>query len=149
MYNRDYRDIAGGAMIAMIGIVASYMAITGMNIGNLGRIGPGMFPVIIGVLLTIIGIFILVPGFVRSGGVIHLNIRPLLFVTASMILFGLTIEPLGIVPSVIIVVVVASLADPKSTALGVAINAAVLAALAVVIFKMGFGIAVPVISLPW
>ncbi|AJE46724.1 tripartite tricarboxylate transporter TctB family protein [Celeribacter indicus] len=149
MHNRDYRDIAGGALILVVGLIAAYMAFSGMKIGDLRRIGPGMFPAITGILLALLGIAILVPALSRSGARVRVQLRPILAVSAAIVLFCLTIETMGIVPAVVLLTVVSALADSRSRPLTTALNAAALALIATVIFKFGFSLSVPILSLPW
>lgn len=149
MYNRDYRDMIGGALIFAVGFIAAYIALTNMSMGDLHRIGPGMFPAMIGVLLALFGIAIFVPALSRKGSELPIRLRPTLAVSAAIGIFCITIKPLGIIPSVVILTVVCALGDAKSTPLATAINAVVLSLIASAIFNFGFNISAPIISLPW
>lgn len=149
MYNRDYRDIIGGALISATGLAAAYIAVTDMDVGDLGRIGPGMFPAIVGVLLVLFGVGILVPALPRTGHEIHVKFRPLIAISASILVFCLMIERLGILPSIMLMTIVASRADRNASPRTVAITGIVLVALAILIFKLGLGLSTPIISLPW
>jgi len=51
------KDFFGGALMVLIG-VATIVGGTRYSIGSLNRMGPGFFPVAIGVLLTLVGLAI-------------------------------------------------------------------------------------------
>jgi hypothetical protein len=53
-YNRDYY---GGALMVLIGLAAAYMGL-GYDVGTLSDMGPGYFPVVVGLVLAAMGILI-------------------------------------------------------------------------------------------
>lgn len=71
-------------------------------------------------------------------------LRPLVFVTIGLIVFGLTIERLGLVVSILLLMVVGSLATRDLKIAETAITAVVLIAVSVIIFIFGLGLTIPV-----
>ncbi|HUY03715.1 MAG TPA: tripartite tricarboxylate transporter TctB family protein, partial [Rhodocyclaceae bacterium] len=59
MINKHNRDYYGGGLMLVIGVAA---AVQGMRyqVGTLSRMGPGFFPMALGVILALIGVTILV-----------------------------------------------------------------------------------------
>ncbi|MDB5821838.1 MAG: tripartite tricarboxylate transporter TctB family protein [Herminiimonas sp.] len=53
-YNRDYY---GGALMFLLGTGAVYKGLS-YNVGTLSRMGPGYFPVAVGVVLALMGVLI-------------------------------------------------------------------------------------------
>ncbi|ABL71304.1 tripartite tricarboxylate transporter TctB family protein [Paracoccus denitrificans] len=149
MQNRDFQDIAGGAILLMIGGYAALHSLAELSTGTVGRMGPGMFPTIIGVFIAVMGLLIMVPAFFRSGQPISFDLRSTAMILLSILVFGLMIRPFGLVPAVIAQTVVASLADGKRSWREIAMLCLLLCTLATLIFKLGFGLQVPIANWPW
>jgi hypothetical protein len=149
MYARDYRDIIGGGVLICAGAFVAAYATTQLEVGSLARMGPGLFPAALGVLLCGFGVIIAVPALFRQGTPISLDVRPLVFVLASILVFGLTIRRFGVAPAVVVMTLVATLADQRVSWLGAIVLAVVLAGLAVLIFNVGLDIPVAPIIWEW
>lgn len=147
MYRRDYRDIFGGAVLLLGGSFVVLYTTTQFQIGSLGRMGPGLFPAALGVLLCFFGIALVVPALFRQGSRQSIEFRPLFFVLASILVFGLTIRRFGIAPAVVMLTLVASLADRRQSWPRTLVLAATLAALSVLIFNIGLDI--PIDAFRW
>nr|WP_236589506.1 tripartite tricarboxylate transporter TctB family protein [Ramlibacter aurantiacus] len=74
---------------------------TNYNVGDAARMGPGYFPMLVGVLLTILGLIVAFEGLVvetEDGGKIgSIGWKPLVFIILSNLVFGLMI---GGLPSI-------------------------------------------------
>jgi hypothetical protein len=147
MYRRDYRDIIGGAILLLGGAFVVAYAVTQLQVGSLARMGPGLFPAALGVLLCCFGMALAVPALFRSGTLPAVDLRPLVFVLGSILAFGLTIRKFGIAPAVVMLTLVATLADRRLSPARALLLAAGLAALAVLIFNVGLDI--PVAAYTW
>jgi hypothetical protein len=120
-------------------------------LGTAARMGPGYFPTVLGALLAGIGAVLLIKSVVvaavngeRVGRIeVWLLLRVLLAVAA----FGLLLNPLGIVATAVIVVVVASWAGHEFRLGEALINSAVLALLSYALFIRALGQTMPV--WPW
>lgn len=66
MRNKDSRDIIGGLGLAAVGLFA---VIYGQRyeFGDLNRMGPGYFPIVLGSMLAGLGVLIALPAFFRCG----------------------------------------------------------------------------------
>lgn len=147
MYRRDYRDMIGGAVLFLGGAFVVVYAVTQLQIGSLGRMGPGLFPAALGVFLCLFGIALAVSALFRPGTLPSIELRPLVFVLASILVFGLTIRRFGIAPAVVVLTLVASLADPRLTWPKALLLAGVLATLAILIFNVALEI--PIEAFRW
>ncbi len=146
---RDYKDIVGGALLVGIGGFMAAYAGTSYSLGAIRQIGPGMFPVALGIILVGLGILLLVPALFRSGEMPSFELLPFLSVVAGIAGFAMAIEPLGLVPSIVILAVVSTLADPRLTILKSLMIAAVLATMCAVIFRYGLGISLQLAKWPF
>jgi hypothetical protein len=147
MHARDYRDIIGGLVLVLIGLFVVVYATTQLEVGSLARMGPGLFPAALGALLCGFGVIVAVPALFREGAPISMEVRPFVFVLASILVFGLTIRRFGVAPAVVALTLVATLADRRLSWRGSILLAASLAAIAVLIFNVGLDI--PIEALRW
>lgn len=141
MDGRDYRKIFGGGLLVAIGIFVAAYASTHYSLGTLNRMGPGMFPAMLGYLQAGLGLIILVPAlFIKSGERLpKLEVRSLVAILGATAAFAITIVPFGMVPAVLLTTVIAVFADNKLGIVGTLILAGGLAALAALIFKFALG----------
>lgn len=147
MYSRDYRDMIGGAVLFAGGAFVVGYAVTQYQLGSLARMGPGLFPAALGILLCLFGIALAIQALLRPGTLPSVKLRPLIFVLASILVFGLTIRRFGIAPAVVLLTLVASLADPRLSWPKAMLLAAGLAMLAVLIFNVALDI--PIAAVIW
>jgi len=147
MQGRDYRDIIGGGVLIASGLFVVVYATTQLQVGTLSRMGPGLFPAALGFLLCCFGAVIAVPALFRPGTLPSIDARPLIFVLASILVFGLAVRRFGVAPAVVALALVATLADRRLTWRGAIVLAAALAALAVLIFN--YGLDIPVEAVRW
>lgn len=129
-------------VIALVGAFVAWQG-SSYSFGELARIGPGFFPVMIGGSLAACGLAIAV----RTGGegadTILPRLRGLVLLPAAVLAFILLLERTGIVPATLVMTLLSSQADPETGpwTTGLILIAAV--AIAAGIFHFGFGIPVP------
>lgn len=147
MLNKDYRDLLAGLLMMAMGLFVYWYAKTNYDLGTLNRMGPGFFPVGLGILLAIVGFFICLPALFRRGQPLTISTRTLVLVTASIIVFAATLKTLGIVVATMLAVVISSLADNEMTWRGRASVAVGIAVVVWLIFIYGLSMILPV--WPW
>lgn len=138
------KDFWSGIMFLCFAVVGLYVA-RRYSLGSSGEMGPGYFPVVLGVVLAILG-FLLVARAIAIGDepVAGDELLPLLLLVAGVIVFGLTIEPLGLVLSLMLTVIIAALAGRQSGPLEIAVLAVALATLSVGIFHFALRLPLPI-----
>ncbi|MFN3350599.1 tripartite tricarboxylate transporter TctB family protein [Pseudorhodoplanes sp.] len=141
MLSRDYRDIMAGLVMIAIGGGAAIYAWAFYRLGTVMHMGPGMFPFGLGILLAIIGVIVVLPALMREAPPIpRPDIRSFIFVSLSLVAFALTVRWIGLVPAVVLLVVIAALADNKLGLVKSLALAALLSVLAWFIFIYALGI---------
>ncbi|MFM1880862.1 MAG: hypothetical protein RLZZ344_1096 [Pseudomonadota bacterium] len=145
MKNKDFQDLVGGLGLMALGLFVVFYA-QRYELGTLNRMGPGFFPVALGVILAILGFFIFLPALFRSGEKIQVDFLPLACVLGSLVAFALLLKSLGLVATAAIAAGIASLASPMSlrSRLGLAIG---IAAITYMVFILGLSMVIPV--WPW
>jgi hypothetical protein len=131
---RAEKDFWSGMMFLGFALVA-IAAARGYSMGSGGKMGPGYFPMLLGIALAGLGALLVGRSLVLDGApVTRLQVRPTLMIVLGVILFGLMIPYLGLVIALATVTAVSAFASRESRPLEVAALAAVLAAFSVVIF---------------
>ena len=142
------KDFYAGLMYASIGAGAAFIA-RDYNIGTSVRMGPGYFPVILGVLLMLVGGISMIRSFFHHGEAIPRFVwRDIFLVLGSVTVFGLTIRGAGLLPSLFVMVVICAYASSEfrlRTAVLLAAGSAIFSAL---VFVKGLGMPLAIIG-PW
>jgi hypothetical protein len=117
------------------------------TIGSAAKMGPGYFPFALGVLLAALGVALLLRSVIWTKGsqaAAVLQLKPLVLVLSSVILFGLILRPLGLLVATTLLVVVSSLASHEFRWTEALLNAAVLIVVVIVVFVYLLEFQVPV-----
>jgi hypothetical protein len=142
---RDNRDFWAGAMLIATGVVAMVMA-RDYPFGTATRMGPGYFPVVLGALLTLFGLYHVILG-LRSkekiGG--NWSIRALIVLPMSLVLFGILMEYAGFVPALVTLVFGSSAAGQEFKLGEVLLLSIGITAFCVVLFIWGLGLPYPLL----
>lgn len=146
MHKRDFTDIIGGLFLLALGLFFAIYA-QRYSFGTLNRMGPGFFPIVLGVIMGLLGLLIAVPAWFRGGNGPEVNWKTMSIVIGSVVLFGATLQSVGLMLASMITVVVASLADNDITWRTRAYMALGVAPIIYVIFVFGLGMIIPV--WPW
>jgi hypothetical protein len=108
---RGGTDFLAGLLFAFFGGLGLYLG-RAYPFGSAMRMGPGYFPAILSGLLLALGIAIMLRGMAVDGDRPHaFATLPMLTILASVAIFAVTVERLGIVIAVLLVTVVSSLAS--------------------------------------
>lgn len=144
---RDYHDILWGGLLALLGLgVAGYAAIH-YDLGSIRRMGPGFFPVSLGVILAALGAGIALPACLRAGELRPFAGRELLGVIGALLLFALLMNRAGLVFTTAIVTMTASVVAPTPGILWRFVLAAAVTLLTWAIFILALEMTIPV--WPW
>jgi hypothetical protein len=142
---RKNRDVWCGLMLIGIGGLALFMA-RDYAMGTALRMGPGYFPVVLGALLILFGLYCIASG-LRSNEQIQgsWSLRGLIVLPLSLVLFGLLMEYAGFVPALFTLIVGSALAGKEFKIGEVLLLAAGLTAFSVVLFIWGLGLPYPLL----
>ena len=143
---KSQRDFFSGLMFIVVGIVFAVGA-TNYSMGSSAKPGAGYFPLILSVLMAILGAVVLFKSLTieTEGGdpIGDIAWRPLVVIVVAITVFGLSINRLGLVVSVPILILITSLAGDEFKWLGVVVNAIVLTVFSWLIFVYGLKLTIP------
>jgi drug/metabolite transporter (DMT)-like permease len=147
---KSERDFWSGLMFLVIGIAFAWGATT-YNFGSSARPGPGYFPFGLGILLALLGALVLFKSLTveaEDGEPIGAFAwKPLIFIVATVAVFGWALPLLGMFIALPILVVVAALAGDEFHWGEALANAALLTVFSWVIFIWGLKLTIPL--RPW
>lgn len=149
--NRNIVDIIAGCVLFGIGVFVAVVSVSFHRLGTLGNMGPGMFPAIVGSVVAIFGIVIGFPALLRAQvfEVPRFDVRPAFGVLAAIAAFAICVRPFGLAPAVIVMTLVAALADSRARLVPTVVLAAALAVLAVLIFIVGLRLPLAIFQWPF
>ncbi|MEQ8447188.1 MAG: tripartite tricarboxylate transporter TctB family protein [Pelagibacterium sp.] len=140
------RDMVAGSALIVAGMLYAAWAVISLPLGTLNQMGPGMFPLGLGILLALFGAGIVGPAFIKDERIPQFNPRAFLVVLASLAAFALVIRPFGLFPAVIATAVVSSFAIPGPRPLTIAALCAVLMFLTWFIFIYLLALQIPLVQ---
>ena len=114
---KSQRDFWSGLMFMAVGMAFAWGAATNYSFGSSARPGPAYFPFGLGILLTILGAlvwFASVTVETEDGEPIGaIAWKPLCIIVASVVMFGFILPRLGLLISLPLLIIVASLAGDE------------------------------------
>lgn len=144
----NLRHAFGGILVAAFGMFVVAHALT-YPMGTLARMGPGYFPMLLGLLLLLLGLGIAFvdvraertgPGTSEALPFPWHRLRAVGLLTISPLAFAALIEPAGLVPAVFSAVFISTFADSTATfARGLLLSCGLTLA-SVLIFKVGLNL---------
>lgn len=141
-----HKDVWGGAMMSVLGIVVAVQGAT-YSIGTLSRMGPGYFPVALGVILFLSGVAIGIKGYLTTPESHEKPPPPewkaWFLISLSVIAFVVLAEYLGLVPATFAVVFISALGDRDNTWKKALLLSLAIVVVAVVVFWWALQIQLP------
>lgn len=144
---KSQQDFFSGLLFTVVGIAFAWGA-TDYKVGDSARMGPGYFPLLLGVLLALLGTVMTFKALVietpEGKKVGRFAWRPLVFIIAANLVFGvalgglpsLKVPALGLIVGIYALTLMASLAGDRFKAKEAAVLATVLAVLSYLAFVL-------------
>jgi hypothetical protein len=143
---KSQKDFWSGLMFVAAGLGFAAGA-TNYSFGTSARPGPGYFPFGLGILLAILGALVLFKSLTieTEGGdpVGVIPLRPLGLITLSVVIFGVTLPKLGMIISLPILILIASLAGDEFKLKEVVLNIVILTIGSWLVFIKGLNLVIP------
>lgn len=143
------KDFLSGLMFIAFGLAALWFG-RNLALGTSVRMGPGYVPHMLAYIMMVLGLIIAVVAlFSGSEPVEAPKWRPITLVTIGIVVFALMFERLGMLPSLVALVLIASLGGEEFKLTEVIGNIVVLTILCVLVFKVGLGMNIYVLNGVW
>jgi hypothetical protein len=129
---RAPKDFWSGVMFCGFAAVA-ILAARGYSLGSAGRMGPGYFPLLLGFVLGGLGVILIARSVVLDGEQLpRFHVWPLLIIAVAVCLFGILIEPAGLVVALAVLTPLSAWAGPQFR-----LPETLALALALIVFSIG------------
>jgi uncharacterized membrane protein YidH (DUF202 family) len=147
-------DLVAGGIFVALGLAFAIGA-RSYELGTAFRMGPGYVPFVLGSVLALLGFAVVGVGVVRwrqvgtiSAETPHGSVpwRAIALLTASVIVFGAGVDPLGLVPALLVTTFLAALADRDNSVLASAVIAMGLTVACVLIFVVLLQLRLPLLG---
>jgi hypothetical protein len=107
---RSPRDLGAAIVFLVIGLAGLFLA-RDLAFGTSARMGPGYFPTILSAIIAALGAVMALRSLSVGGPRIEvIQLRPIGFIVAAVLLFGPLLELLGLVLTAVIITIVAAYA---------------------------------------
>ncbi len=137
-------DIWAGLMFIAFGLFFVF-ASRNYQMGTAMRMGSAYFPTVLGGLMAVLGVVVLIRSLVMPGGKVPaVSLRPLFFITLSLLVFGYLLKLVGMVFALALLVVVSAFAGYEFKFKEVLILSVMLAIISVLVFVKGLGLPFPI-----
>lgn len=135
----NFWELVGAALFFLLGLFLVVQGST-YGVGTITRIGPGFFPVSIGVMLMVLSVAIAFE--VRRSMAIapQIPVRISLAVIVALLSFALLVDSAGLVPAIFAVVFISRFAEPGNNIFASGALAVSSAAFGWLIFIVGFSL---------
>jgi hypothetical protein len=137
---RAPKDFWSGVMFcgfAVVGILAA----RGYSLGSAGKMGPGYFPLLLGGVLAALGAILIARSIAIAGEPLaRFHVLPLVVVAAAVCLFGVMVEPLGLVVSLAVLTMLSAAAGRPFRPLEAAALTVALIAFSIGVFMYALGL---------
>lgn len=143
---KSLKGTLGGGLFATMGLLTCIYAWRDLQIGTALEMGPGYFPLVLGILLFGLGLCIVLTGMAEEGEIGPVPWRAVLLISLAPVVFALTVTGLGLVGASVLACLVSCKASadvPLAKRLMLAIG---LPAFCVLLFSFGLGVSVPLIG---
>jgi len=127
--------------VGFIGLSRQY------NMGNMHRMGPALFPTLVGTLLAGLGLVMALRSFAIDGPPVpRFHARPILISMIAIVLFGVALQNSGLVAAVTALVIVGAVASSESRVLETVGLTIALIVFSVAVFVWLLGLPIPLWS---
>jgi putative tricarboxylic transport membrane protein len=146
---RAPKDFWAGVMFGGFAVVA-ILAARGYSFGTAGKMGPGYFPLLLGGVLGVLSTILIGRSVVFEGGRLpRFHAPPLAIIAVAVCLFGLLIEPLGLIVALAVLTVLSAWAGPQFRLPEVLALAVALIVFSVGVFVYALGLPIPIWPTGW
>ena len=141
------QDAGAGFFLIAIGAIGFWQSLA-LAAGTLNQIGPGMLPRALAVGVVLCGLALVAETWLGEGERLERwSIRGPVFILGAVVLFALTVRPLGLVVAGPLAIAVSGFASRETHWLETIVFGVVMTAFCIGLFKFALGLPIPV--WPW
>ena len=143
------KDFLSGLMFIGFGLVALYFG-QKLALGTTVRMGPGYVPRMLALIMMGLGLLICIVALVAGAEPAEKpKWKPITLVTIGILCFAFLFERAGLLPALVVLILIASLAGEEFKLKEVIANMVVLAVVCTLVFKVGLGMNITILRGVW
>lgn len=143
------KDFLSGLLFICFGLAALYFG-QKLALGTPVRMGPGYVPRMLSLVLLGLGLLTCIVALVAGSEPVEKpQLRPIGLVTIGVVCFGLLFERAGLLPALVVLILIASLANREFKLTEVIGNIIALSILCTLVFKVGLGMNISILRGVW
>lgn len=134
-------------MYMVIGLFFTIMA-TQYPMGTAAKMGPGYFPFFLGIIMTLLGLFVLIRSLSAKAAIESIpkfNWRIIGLITGSVVLYGILLPTMGFIVAVFVLVFMSASASHEFHWKGTLVNASFLIIFTYSVFVVGLKLQFPLL----
>ncbi len=141
------KDLLAGITFVAFGL-AFAIASTTYKLGTALNMGPGYFPLVLGGVLALLGILIVIKGFVAGEGddLGRVPWKAVALLVVAVLFFGFTVRGLGLALALLVTTTLAALAGHRTGVVAAAIISGGLTLLCVIVFVLALQLRLPIVG---
>jgi hypothetical protein len=142
---RNHRDFWSGVLFIITGVLFALLS-QQYTVGTAAKMGPGYFPTMLGGLMAVLGLMLIVPAIRASSSETRIgrpDFRTIGLILGAVALYAATLPTLGFIVSLVLLVIVSSLASHEFTVKTSLISAAFLLLGSWLVFVKGLELQFP------
>jgi hypothetical protein len=132
-------ELGVGLALVALGLLAAWEG-SHYRIGTLTRMGPGMFPIALGIVLAGLGVAATLEGVRAAEAAVPASLRAFLFIGTGIVGWALLVEPFGLIVATVVLVGLSACAMPPVRIVPTLLLAAALCLIGEVLFITLLGV---------
>lgn len=146
-----HRDVISGCILFASGVTFTLYVLSEYSVGTLQRFGPGMFPMALGCILSVLGLLIVLAAHINPETYEWPTVAPraVLATLLSIATFSLTLRTVGMIPAVVLTTLVATAAERKLSFARALVFSVLFSLLTAAIFGYLLGMPIPLARNPF
>lgn len=146
---RSPKDIVAGLIFVGFGLAFALGATT-YPLGAIERMGPGFYPLLVGVVLVVLGAVVAIRplGEPDEDRTVAPPWKALVLVLGSILLFGVTVRGLGLIPSIFVASSLSAFASERTSVPMAVVLGAALTTISFLVFVLALQLNLPLLG-PW
>ncbi|OWU86676.1 hypothetical protein ATO6_07850 [Oceanicola sp. 22II-s10i] len=149
MMGRVNKDTVGGLVLLAVGAWFAIYAAMHYPLGSLRRMGPGMFPMGMGIAVAGLGLLVALQSLLREVEKADIRFWSPLFVLSGIAGFAILMPLFGLIPALLAVTIISSLAELKLRPVSLALLCLGLSLLAPFVFRICLGLQMAMFNWPF
>jgi len=146
---RGYGDVLGGGLLVALGAFGAIYTYSYYQLGTPSRMGPGMVPMLLSILLVGLGSAISIKAMLTHEEPLHVDFKAAGIISLSVGLFAILVDRVGAVPAIFVLVLVSFMAGNQGTFRGIIVTASILCMIVAIVFVYGLRMPIDMFRQPF